>query len=368
MSQDSIMIDARWLRSGIGRYTLGLLRKLREHLPASTLWCMTNESYRPLLEPLCDRVLVSNSSIYSVGEQLSMPRAARGMSLFHSPHYNFPVLWRGKLVVTIHDLNHLLDDGYRRHWKSRLYAWPMLLSAVKKADHIFTVSEYSKAMLVEHLGCSPEKIAVTGCSVAAAFRPLAGEEVAVRLQGQLIRWKPYCLYVGDLRPNKNVATLLEALSIHRNNRKDALSLVLAGGTREGWNGMMPLVEKLGLRRAVQWLPSVSDATLAALYSGAAMTILPSFQEGFGLPVIESMSCGTPVICSNAASLPEVAAGAALLFDPSSAEDLAAKMESLLGSTEMQQKLSAAGLQRAAFFTEDRQAALHAKVYQSILEG
>lgn len=297
-----------------------------------------------------------------------MPRAARGVRLFHSPHYNFPLLWKGKLVVTIHDLNHLLDEGYRRRWKSRLYARPMLLAAAKKADCILTVSEYSKAMIVEHLGCPPERIAVTGCSVATAFRPLSGEEVGTRLRGQLNRWKPFCLYVGDLRPNKNVATLLQALSRLRSKRQDVLSLVIAGGTHEGWNSLMPLVEKLGLRKEVLWLPSVSDATLAALYTAAAMTVLPSFQEGFGLPVIESMSCGTPVICSNAASLPEVATGAALLFDPHSAEDLADKMELLLSSTSLQQELCAAGIRRAAYFTEDRQAALHAQVYRSILES
>jgi len=368
MSQSSILLDARWLRSGIGRYTLSLLRKLKEHLSDTELWCITNETDREMILPYCDRVLVSRSGIYSLAEQISLPSIARGSSIFHSPHYNFPLLWQERLIVTIHDLNHLLDDRYRRSWKSRLYARPMLLAAAKKADHIFTVSEYSKNAIVEHLGCAPDKITVTGCSVAPVFRPLSEGEITAQLCRYLNRERPYCLYVGDLRPNKNLPALLRALALLRQKRKDYPSLVIAGGDQPGWRQIVPLIEKLGLEKDIRWLPSMTDQTLAALYSGAQVTILPSFHEGFGLPVVESMSCGTPVICANATSLPEVADGAALLFNPESPEDLAEKIEMVSDSKKLQLQLSVSGLRRAAFFTEDRQASLHAAVYRSILEN
>jgi glycosyltransferase involved in cell wall biosynthesis len=366
MSRAVLLLDARWLKSGIGRYTLGLLRHLRNSLAEADLWCITNSAHAAIVGQFCDRIIPCDTGIYSFKEQLALPQFAREACLYHAPHYNLPLLRRGRTAVTIHDLNHLLDPQYRNSWKSWLYARPMLFAAAHRADHIFTVSQYSKATIVEHLRIRPEKITVTGCSVAPIFRPHTAEEIHSRLRGYLEDVSSYLLFVGDFRPNKNLPTLLRAFSLLQRRATECPLLVLAGGDEAGWKSLRPLIEKLGLHQHVRWLPSTPDDVLAALYAGARMTILPSLQEGFGLPVIESMSCGTPVICANAASLPEVAGGAALLFDPYSAEDLLEKICQLMGSCELWTELSLAGCQRAAVFTGERQAQRHAEVYRTLL--
>lgn len=368
MSRAAVFLDARWLKSGIGRYTRGLLYHVKANLPDLDLWCATGRAHLRAVSHHCDRVLLANSRIYSASEQLLLPWIARGAKLYHAPHYNAPILWSGKLVVTIHDLNHLLDERYRDSWRSRFYASPMLRTVAGKADRIITVSEYSKAAMVRLLHVAPEKITVIGCSIDPAFRLLSDQEISARLSPYFNRSRPYCLFVGDMRPNKNLPTLLRALALFRSRRREYPLLILAGGDSDGWRQLAQEIETLGLTEDVLWLASVSDTALTALYGGAEMTIMPSRQEGFGLPIIESMSCGTPVLCANAASLPEVADGAALLFDPDSPEDLMCKMERLLDSTDLRVQLSSAGLKRASFFTAERQAALHARVYREVLQA
>lgn len=367
MSRPTVLVDARWLKSGIGRYTRGLLSNLRSHLEDADLWCITDTSHGKMMGSLCDRVIYSSLGIYSCTEQLSLPRLARGACVYHAPHYNIPLFWRGRLVVTIHDLNHILDTYYRYSWKSWLYARPMLLAAAHKADHIFTVSEYSKATIVEYLHVPPEKVSVTANSVDPIFQPLTSQEICLRLHGYLDGSRPYMLFVGDFRPNKNLPTVLRALSLLRQKHADCPLLVLAGGDMEGWKYLFSLIEELGLEEDVRWFPSVTDEVLVALYAGACMTIMPSLHEGFGFPVVESMSCGTPVICANAASLPEVSGGAALLFDPHSAEDLSEKIMHLMDSSDLWMQLSTAGRKRASCFIGERQVLRHVEVYRTLLE-
>ncbi len=366
ISRPAVLVDARWLKSGIGRYTLTLLSNLRNHLREADLWCITDESHGELIGSFCDRVIRSSVDIYTCAEQLELPRLARGASVFHAPHYNIPLFWRGRLVVTIHDVNHILDAYYRYNWKSWLYARPMLLAAARKAVHIFTVSEYSKAMIVEYLHVAPEKVSVTYCAVNPIFHPLSDQEICHRLRGHLDWRRPYMLFVGDFRPNKNLPTVLRALSMLRQKYSGCPQLVLAGGDQGGWNSLLLLLKELGIEEEVRWLPAVTDEVLVALYAGARMTIMPSSHEGFGFPVVESMSCGTPVICSNAASLPEVSGGAALLFDPYSAEDLSEKIMLLLDSSDLRIRLSKAGSERSRYFLGEQQVLRHVEIYRTLL--
>ncbi len=154
---ESVVIDARWLRTGIGRYTLSLLQGLRDHLQNVSLTCITQPQYVDLVSGLCERVITCDANIYGLKEQLALPWLARAASVLYAPHYNIPVMWRRRLLVTIHDLNHLLNTTYRRSWKSRLYAKPLLSFAAANADVIITPSEYTKAMLSEHLNADPAR-------------------------------------------------------------------------------------------------------------------------------------------------------------------------------------------------------------------
>ena len=348
-----MVIDARWLRTGIGRYTLSLLHGLRERLKNVSLTCITQPQHLDLVSGLCERVITCDAGIYGIKEQFALPWLARAASALYAPHYNIPVMWRRQLLVTIHDLNHLLDTTYRGSWKSRLYAKPLLNIAARNADVIITPSEYTKAMLSEHLNAEPARISVIPGCVAPCFQKKEKKEARSNVARKLGITRPYLLFVGNCAPNKNVPLLLESMAQLRSRRDDAPLGVLAGSDCQWRPQMQEYACSLGLQDEVVWLDKITDVNLAELYSAALMTIVPSFEEGFGLPVIESMACGTPVICSQAASLPEVAGDAALLFSPYSCEQLTDNIEHLMDSTSTLEKLIAAGLARASLLSQQK---------------
>lgn len=365
MRQD-IVIDARWLRTGIGRYTLSLLQGLRPHLKNVQLTCITQPQYVDLVSGLCSRLILCDANIYGLKEQFALPWLARDASALYVPHYNIPLMWRRRLLVTIHDLNHLLDTTYRGSWKSNLYARPFLRVAAKNADVIITPSEYTKAMLSEHLNVEPGRVSVIPGCVASCFERKEKQEARTNVAGKLGIARPYLLFVGNCAPNKNVPLLLDSMAQLRSRRADAPLLVLAGNACQWKPQVQAYGRSLGLQDQIVWLEKISDALLAELYAAALMTIVPSFEEGFGLPVIESMACGTPVLSSQAASLPEAGGDAALYFSPHSCEQLTEQIEGLMDSTATQEMLIAAGRARSALFSQQRFGERQAAAIQALL--
>lgn len=345
------MIDARWIKTGIGRYIVSLLEGLNEQLPAVDIACITHPQHVNALSKFCDRLILSKAGIYSIHEQLALPWLARNFAAFYAPHYNVPLSWPRKLLVTIHDLNHILDRTYRSSWKSKIYGAPILKVAAKKAHKIITPSSYTKSMLCEHLRVSEDRVTVIPCPLSIHFYACdKSESRSLIKQGFSIEW-PYVLYVGNLAPNKNIPLLLKAFAILQSKRRDAPDLVVVGGDKSSRRELQNRAKTLSISDKITWLENVSDDLLARLYAAAEATIVPSLEEGFGLPVIESMACGTPVICSNSASLPEVAADAALFFDPYSAEGLTETIIAILDSMETRRQMISAGLKRAANFSQ-----------------
>jgi glycosyltransferase involved in cell wall biosynthesis len=361
-----VVIDARWLRTGIGRYTLSLLRGLKEHLRNVSLTCITQPQHVETVSGFCECVIPCDANIYGLKEQLALPWLAKSAAALYSPHYNIPVVWSRRLLVTIHDLNHLLDATYRGSWKSRLYAKPLLSIAARNADVIITPSAYTKTMLSEHLDVEPSRISVIPGCVASCFQKQDKREARSFVARELGITRPYLLFVGNCAPNKNVPLLLESMAQLRRGSDDAPLLVIAGSDCKWRPRMRDYARSLGLQEEVVWREGITDVFLAQLYSAALMTIVPSFEEGFGLPVIESMACGTPVVCSQAASLPEVAGDAALLFSPYSCEQLTHNIEHLIGSTTTQERLIAAGLERSALFSQQRFGELQASAIRELL--
>ena len=356
-----VILDARWLRTGIGRYTLTLLRELKPNLPDALLTCITMPAHVKAVAPLCDRVIEMSCGIYSLAEQAQLPFVARNAAVFCAPHYNIPVFRTGSLVVTIHDLTHLIFPEYRRRLHARLYAEAMLRFACMRAVRVVTPSKYTKRMLVEHLKADPEKISVVPCAVNPLFRPRDKGQAAGEVRNSLDIQAPYILFVGSMAPHKNLLTLLTAYRQLRARRRDMPPLVsvLPKKIKASTVGSMQLMP------GVRCLHAVDDRSLASLYAAASMTVVPSFEEGFGLPVIESMASGTPVICSDAASLPEIAGDAAIYCSPRSPEAMAAAIEQVLDSQSLQQSLAAAGIKSAARFSAHRGAAAYATLLSSI---
>jgi glycosyltransferase involved in cell wall biosynthesis len=360
------VIDARWLRTGIGRYILTLLKELKHKLPDTLLTCITMPEHVAAIAPHCDRVIAMNCGIYSVIEQARLPLIARGASVFCAPHYNVPVLRAGSLVVTIHDLTHIIFAAYRSKLQARLYAEPMLRLACTRAAHVVTPSQYTRQMLIERLHADPQKISVIPCAVSDVFRPQVKSEAAWKVCEYHGISTPYILFVGSTAPHKNLITLLRAYRHLSAKLRDVPALVLVLPQKQPASSTDgDLLSRLATP-GVRCLHTVEDDSLAALYCAALMTVVPSFEEGFGLPVIESMACGTPVACSRAASLSEIADNDAIYFAPDSVEEMSSVIERMLFSDELQRQLAVGGLKRATGYSAGRSAAAYASMLNSII--
>jgi glycosyltransferase involved in cell wall biosynthesis len=361
-----VAIDARWLVGGIGTYTENLLHGLRQSKNGLEFHAIARSGDVPRVKELCSRITIVNVPIYTVLEQFLIPRAAKDCDLLHVPHFNVPLLHRGPLVVSIMDVIHLRSTKYRYKLSSLLYAWPMLKAAARKADHIITVSNYSKTQIMETLGTPASKISVIHCGVGAQFRQNVNEKESEAAAQALGTDRPFLMYVGNLKPHKNVITLLRAFAQLRQRKTFSHSLVIVGDDPRWKRSVVEECVRLGIRDSVIFLPYVSLELLPRLYAAADLLVMPSTTEGFGLPVLEAMACGTPVVCSNAASLPEVAGDAALYFDPASHEELAERIELLLQSNSLRAALRSKGLQRAKQFTWDEFARKHLDLYYQAL--
>jgi len=358
----SICIDARWLQTGIGTYTFNLIRELgrRDELD---LHVLTLRCHMSALSAHCSDVRVVDTPIYSIAEQFAVTAAARNFSLLHVPHYNAPLPRQGNLLVTIHDLTHILAPGFHTTWKTRLYAQPMLRLAARKAAHIFTVSEYSKRQIMERLGVSGEKVTVAYNGVAPHFFPERGEEARETFRRACGVDRPYILCVGNLKPHKNIDGLLRAFALLNSRVSLSCDLVVVGDNSALGPALRNLAAKLGISGATRFVGRVTDDELRAAYSAAELTVLPSFEEGFGLPVLESMACGTPVACSQAASLPEVGGNAAVYFDPHDVASMAEAMRMLLESSADRERYRRLGLENATRFTWTDCADRHLHIYR-----
>ena len=362
-----IAIDARWLHlGGLGTYAYHLIAGFPQHGNGFTLRGIVNQRNAKRVAPFCARVVIAEASMYSLREQFEIARAAKGADLLHVPHYNAPLLHRGLLLVSILDLIHITEPAHRHSLKSWVYASPMLHLVARKAEHIVTISEYSKAQIVERLGVSPSKVTPIYCGVNGRFRPLKREEADRIVSDALGLQGPYILYVGNLKPHKNVSTLLRAFA-HLRRRRDIPHRLLIIGDDVRWGPVRrEECSRLGINDTTRFVPYVAYELLPKVYAAADMLVMPSTIEGFGLPVLEAMACGTPVVCSRAASLPEVGGDAVQYFDPASFEELAFAIERVVNSFELGETLRAKGLERAKQFTWEDSTRKHIELYRRLL--
>jgi glycosyltransferase involved in cell wall biosynthesis len=362
----TVTIDARWLVGGIGTYTRNLLQEFHHHASGLEIQAIAREQDSGSVRKLCGHVTVVDTPIYNLLEQLLVARASRHCDLLHVPHFNAPLLHRRPLIVSIMDVIHLTSPAYRNNWSTFFYARPMLNAIARKADHIVTVSFFSKNEIIDVLGISASRITVIPCGVSKEFNthsiPLSpGEtEKILGIQG------PFLLYVGNLKPHKNVPALLRAFAQLRKDRKLRHSLLIIGDDARWKASVVDECFRLEIQNCVVFVPRVSQKLLPRIYASADLVVMPSTVEGFGLPVLEAMACGTPVVASSAASLPEVAGDAALYFDPARPDELASQIERILQSRELQTSLRNKGIQRAKQFSWKRSALQHLALYKQLL--
>ena len=368
-----IAIDARKLHDyGIGTYVRNLVRELaRQDGPDSyVLICSrADESFVRALGPQFEP-LIEQAGNYSVREQFSVPLAlARArVDLFHAPHYVVSPLTMCPTVVTIHDCIHLRFPQYLPNRAASVYARTMMTMAARRARRILTVSHASKEDILRYLKVPAEKIEVIYNALDERLAATPTAEEMARVRERFLLTSPFILYAGNIKPHKNVDRLIEAFSIFRRRFGDGVKLLIIGDEISKYPNLRRLVHRFQLHQFVRFLGFVPDATLAALYRLAAVFVFPSLYEGFGLPPLEAMASGTPVITSNVSSLPEVVGDAALLLDPMNAGAIADAMARVLGDADLRAELVRRGYERVKVFSWARSVRRIHEVYAEVLAG
>jgi glycosyltransferase involved in cell wall biosynthesis len=304
-------------------------------------------------------------TLLTIGQaQISREVRKNSLEITHDPTGVAPIqLAAGGKVTTIHDVIPFIypETSTTLDWLIYRFWLPL---AVRRLDAIITVSTQSKEDIVRFLPVDEDKITVVPLAAGGAYRPLAGNEVAAALQKYEIS-KPYILYVGSLESRKNLPRLLEAYAQLR-RWSEQWTMVIVGARKWKYAPIFETVQRLGLEPYVDFTGYVEEEDLPALYNGADLFVFPSLYEGFGLPVLEAMACGTPVVTSNTSSLPEVAGDAALLVDPYDVEEIAAAMRSILEDEALAADLRERGLVRAKEFSWKRTARETIAVYEKVL--
>jgi glycosyltransferase involved in cell wall biosynthesis len=370
-------------RAGIGRYTRGMVGALaalgakhsyvllvagsegpREGAMAPQGESITGDNYSIKRLPLSRRLWTF------IWHRLRVPLPVDlftgPVDVFHGPDYVLPPLRRGKKVVTIHDLSFL---RYPEGAEPRLAAYlsRSVPRSVREADLVLGDSENTRQDIIELLGVCPERVEVVYPGVGGAFRVIEDRQALEAVARAYRIHFPFMLSVGTLEPRKNLGTLLDAYALLRSGDGLDHKLVIAGG--KGWlyDGVFSRVEELALENDVLFLDYVREEHLPALYNLSDVLVFPSLYEGFGLPPLEAMACGTPVIVSDSSSLPEVVGEAGLMVPARDSAALAATMTKVLADSELRAGLVRKGLLRSAQFTWEAAGEKLLSIYERLHE-
>ena len=338
--------------TGIGRFLRGVIEEVACSRPHLTTVALAGPGVPIPVAASHVRVhrLGAGPTLYT--DQVVLPRILRqtGATVFFSPYYKAPLHAPCPTVVTIHDLIPLFFPAYRRGpW--RLYAaafrwWAGLLA--RRAAAVITDSQHSKSDLESVLGLPPERVHVIPIGVGDEFRPNPSAAAVASATGRYGINRPYLLAVGNFLPHKNLPRLVEAYCALPDKLRGRTTLVLAGTPAS--HGPARAVDRATLACPGVLLPGfIAPQDLPLLYAGATALICPSLIEGFGLPVLEAMTCGTPVVCARAAALPEVAGDAALYVDPTDVRSIATGLQRILEEEPLRCDLAARGLAQARLF-------------------
>ena len=344
-------------KTGIGFYTAGLVSALQktDH----------ENKYIHLLPKQRDHDFRSVERFW--WDQVNMPRLARASKadLLHQPGFSAPLFYNKPVVVTVHDLIALVF-GKEIPLGSQLYFGRWMPFSYKFADHIIADSHHTKRDILKYLKISPEKITVVHLAADQSFRQISPKET------ELVREKfglsePFILHLATINPRKNLEFLVRVFSKVRLQVDKPIKLVITG--KKGWyyNKLFKLVEDLKLNDNVVFTGYVTDTEKVALYNAATIMAFPSLYEGFGLPPLEAMQCGTPVVSSNTSSLPEVVGDAGILISPTDEKGWAEALSNLLTNQKERESLSKKGLVQAAKFSWERTALETMAVYDRVLK-
>jgi glycosyltransferase involved in cell wall biosynthesis len=367
-------MQVRAAKSGVGQYIHALLDSAVRLAPEDTflIYCNQANESNYTYDTANSRTRVWGLSgarrpVRLAYEYALLPGEIRkaGVDVFHGPSNFLPPVKTCPYVVTINDLSYHVHPE-RCPPVRRYYWYAMTARTVKVADLIITISENSRRDIIRFFPGTEDRIRLVPLAAHKRFRPLADSPEGNSLAqfGEELAGRPFVLYLGTLEPGKNVARTVQAFDAIAGQFPDHL-LVLAGD--KGWL-YEPVFQAMAEAKhadRIRYLGHVSDMEAVALYNHAELFVFPSLYEGFGLPPLEAMACGCPVVTSNRSSIPEVVGDAAIQVNPESVPELAEAMKNVLGSKSLQEEMAQAGLTRAAQFSWDKCARETLEVYREL---
>jgi glycosyltransferase involved in cell wall biosynthesis len=365
-----IGFDARLIyyqQAGIGQYILQLVQSLARIETRHELWVFRSRKAPPLPLPahIHQAKLWTPSHHRFESTALSAELMGKRLDLLHSPDFIPPFGGRFRSVITIHDLNFIHFPEFLTPKSTRYYE--QIYRAVERADHVIVDSNWTKNDVIQELNVAAERITTIHLAADSVYRPITDRQ---EIRHTMVRYglpSDFIIFVGTLEPRKNIPSLLKAL-YHLHSKGYDIHLAIVG--RKGWlyEDVFETLTELKLTDFVHFLENVPNQDLARLYNAAQCLVLPSYFEGFGLPPLEAMACGTPVVVSDRASLPEVVGDAGLLIDPTSPQDQSRAIAQILDSETLRKALRQKGLIRANKFSWTKAAHQTMAVYQKVLQA
>jgi len=351
-----IGIDARKIAdSGIGRYIQNLIEKLLEidSFNEYILFFQPDDELTYNYTGGNVRKVIERAGKYSLAEHWTLARQAEKheLDIFHATHYVLPRFLKCRSVVTIHDVIHLIDPSFG--FFARAYAKIMIRSAIVRSDQVITVSNQTKDDLVSILCAPASKINVIHNGGGSDFKPVAGDKLNRPLDEMGLK-RGYFLFVGSDRPHKNLKAVEGVMNAMRADTR----FVVVGRVNAS---VKKRYEKFGGR--VKFFYQMDKQKMEALYCGTAALLFPSYHEGFGLPPLEAMALGAPVVASNRSAIPEVTGDAARLVDPDDIEAMARALEKIRDDIGERQKLIEAGAKRVSEFSWEKMARMTLEIYE-----
>lgn len=360
--------------TGSGQYLHGLIDGLRTVEPSMRLTLVAPEGWPIDVPP---GVGVERARLCGSGhlakvrfEQQDFPRAASGVGadLAHIPYWGAPLASSVPIVVTIHDLIPLLLPAYRGGLPARLYT-ALVAASARGASAVLTDSEHSRRDILKHLQLPADRVSAILLACGEGYRPEPDDALDKVVRQKYDLPPEYVLYLGGYDVRKNIEGLLRAYVYVKTSQ---VPLVLAGRLPEEitprFADVPRLLKSIDVGDTVQVIGEIDEADKPSLYRMARCFVFPSFYEGFGLPVLEAMACGTPVVAADTSSLGEIAGEACFLVRPDDIERLAGAIVSILVDEELARDLSQKGTRRAAQFRWDRTARETAAVYRRVLDA
>jgi glycosyltransferase involved in cell wall biosynthesis len=362
-----VILDARTATDhfpGIGRYVVNLASALSRIAPEARVSLLHDPTATATRLTLPDLPRVTCSiSPFSIRQQWNVPRLLRQAqaTLYHSPYYLMPYQPGVPTILTCYDLIPFIYPQYFSLSQRLIYHLAHIL-ALGTARRVVAISRATQTDLTHFFRLDPQRVTVTPLAADTNYVPCQEGQIAA-VRNKYVLPEKYVLYMGSNKPHKNLGRLIEAWKT-ANIKFQTLNfkLVVAGHWDNRYPEAQQHVEKLGLNDRVIFIGPVQEADLPPLYSGAELFVFPSLYEGFGLPVLEAMACGTPVVCSNTSSMPEVAGDAAILVNPLDVGALAEAIGRTLANKDLRQNMREKGLAQAAKFSWERAARETLAVY------